>query len=66
MILQTVKPRARWKDSGYGPYVCVTWPDLPGEYHGRSVDEAVHRANAARLHCMVFMKGAMGVRRRDA
>lgn len=66
MNLQTIKPRARWKDSGYGPYVCVTFSDMPGEYRGRTVEDALRSANLMRLHCMVSLKGGLITGRRDA
>jgi hypothetical protein len=62
MNLQSVKPRAQWKDSGYGPYCCVTFSDMPGEYHGRTVDEALSWAYRTRLTCMIHLKAAMGVK----
>jgi hypothetical protein len=65
MNLQTVKPRARWKDSGYGPYCAVKFSDMPGEYVGRTVEEALRFAHLMRLTLMVSLKGGLNSGRRS-
>jgi hypothetical protein len=66
MNLQTIKPRAQWKDNDYGRYCVVTFSDMPGEYHARTLEEALRRAHLVRLLCMTSLKAAMGSGRRDA
>lgn len=62
MNLQTIKPRAQWKENGYGRYCVVIFSDMQGEYHGRSIDEALCRAHRVRLLCMVSLKSGMKAR----
>ena len=64
MNLQTVKPRAQWKENNFGRYCVVTFSDMPGEYHHQTIDEALRRAYLVRLLCMTSLKAAMGATRR--